>query len=165
MRILLYFTNPFANNEVVRAGFNDLVRIPLTAVSDLRVDDESQLVLSKALLSTSDAAAVKVQGLSGPVPTSFTLHQNYPNPFNPTTTIEFTLGAPGASGAHNVELNVYNILGQRVVQLFSGLLPAGNHQVVWNGTDSREQKVASGIYLYKLQVDQESQTRKMVLLK
>ena len=165
MTILMYFTNPFAADEVIAAGRRELVVIPLSAVGNLRAGDRSQLQLSKALLATSDATAVKVQGLTAPMPAGFVLSQNYPNPFNPSTTIEFTLGAPGSSGIHDVRLDIFNILGQEVKQLVNGPLPAGNHQVVWDGTDDRDQRVASGIYLYKLQVGPDCQTRKMLLLK
>ena len=87
--------------------------------------------------------------------------QNYPNPFNPTPTLEFTFGPQGKQ----VQLDVFNILGQNVTTLINEYLPPGTHQVEWNSSDHNGQKVASGVYLYKLQVGQESQTKKMLLLK
>lgn len=165
MTILLYSSNPFAGDEIIHAGRSDLVNIPIKAIRRLDVGDRSQLVLNKAKLATEKAMAVKVHGMDTPLPTNFHLAQNYPNPFNPTTTIEFTLGTPGQTGSHRVDLNVYNILGQQVNELVSGTLPAGNHQVTWDGTDDAGRQVASGIYLYRLRVGDASQSKKMLLLK
>ena len=85
---------------------------------------------------------------------------NHPNPFNPTTTISFSL--PNNS---NVELSIYNIKGQRVKQLISDQLSAGEHSVVWDGTDNNNIPVTSGIYFHKLKVSNFQKVRKMILLK
>lgn len=86
---------------------------------------------------------------------SFILHQNYPNPFNPETIIEYDL--PIRS---KVKLIIYNIRGEEVALLINGSMSAGNHRVSWNAS-----RMASGIYVYKLQVGEFIQTKKMVLLK
>jgi hypothetical protein len=164
LTVLLYCSDPGHREELILAGRSDLVKIPIRANERVNADDKSQLVLNQALLATTDAAAVKVEG-AAQLPGNFHLSQNYPNPFNPSTTIEFTLGAPGAVGSHDVSLRIYNILGQEVNSLFEGTLPSGNHSVAWDGNDQRGRRVASGIYLYKLQVGDQSQTKKMVLLK
>ncbi len=91
---------------------------------------------------------------------SFTLKQNYPNPFNPVTEISFTL--PVAS---HTRLDIYNIMGQKVVTLVDRRLSAGDHTVKWNGLDEKGEPVASGIYLYHLQADDFTASKKMVLLK
>ena len=89
------------------------------------------------------------------------LYQNYPNPFNPSTTIEFSI-----KNNSQVELLVYNIKGQKVKQLVSDYLLAGQYGIVWNGDDDNCKPVASGIYCYKLNVDGEIETvRKCLLLK
>ena len=80
------------------------------------------------------------------VPDSYQLEQNYPNPFNPSTTITF--GVPEAS---EVTLAIYNMRGQLIQTLHSGPIAAGQHNVVWNGNDSRGVKVASGVYVYRLE--------------
>ncbi len=85
---------------------------------------------------------------------------NYPNPFNPSTTIYF-----GLQEASQVNLKVYDILGREVNCLVSRFMPAGEHQVEWNGTNSRGEQLASGMYFYRLQMGQQVQTRKMVLIK
>ena len=94
------------------------------------------------------------------LPTSFTLAQNYPNPFNPSTTISFFLKQPG-----QVELSIYNITGQKVTTLENNLVSAGEHRIEWHGMNNDGQPVASGVYLYRLKTDNNSQTRKMLLIK
>ncbi len=89
------------------------------------------------------------------LPESFALAQNYPNPFNPTTSIEFSL-----TQRANVTLTIYNVLGQMVELWQPGELPAGTHALEWNAG-----ALASGVYLYRLQVGKQSLTRKMVLLR
>jgi hypothetical protein len=93
-------------------------------------------------------------------PGSFQLHENYPNPFNPTTTISYDL----AKGA-DVNLDIYNILGQHITTLVNASQEAGHYEVMWNATDGHGQTVASGIYFYRLSTDEASQTKKMMLLK
>jgi hypothetical protein len=94
-------------------------------------------------------------------PTEFGLKQNYPNPFNPATTITFTL--PSVSP---VRLEVFSLLGQKVKTLVSGEYGQGVHQVVWAGDDDSGRKVASGVYLYRLNVGAHgSFVNKMVLTK
>ncbi len=94
------------------------------------------------------------------LPQSFVLYQNYPNPFNPTTTISFSLAEAG-----EVSLEVFNMLGQKVKTLLAGCVTAGSHTVEWDATDNRGDKVASGVYFYRLTSTEGSQTRKMALLK
>jgi hypothetical protein len=99
-------------------------------------------------------------GNDGSLPSGFSLHQNYPNPFNPTTTIAFQLSHPA-----EVALEVFNIRGQKVVTLIDGFQAAGHHSVEWNATTSHGNKVASGVYYYRLRANEISQTKRMVVLK
>ena len=89
----------------------------------------------------------------------FTL-SNYPNPFNPETSISFSI--PEVS---NVELSIFNIKGQKVKQLVSDQLSAGQHLVIWDGNDSHNKRVSSGIYFYRLETESKTVTKKMLLLK
>ena len=91
-------------------------------------------------------------------PTTFALGANYPNPFNPATTIP--LAVP--DGAKNVDLTIYNVLGQPMRRVWTGPLPAGEHRLTWDGRDAQGQPVAAGVYMYRLQVDEQTRTRKMV---
>jgi hypothetical protein len=93
--------------------------------------------------------------LSSVVPTSFELSQNYPNPFNPSTTIRYMLPTGG-----KVTLRVFNLLGQVVETLVEQQQNAGSYMVVFNAS-----RLSSGTYFYKLDTDQFSVTKKMMLLK
>ncbi len=89
------------------------------------------------------------------LPTVFALEQNYPNPFNPTTTIRFAL--PKTS---RVQLEVYNILGQRVVTLLNEMREGGYYNEIFDAN-----AIASGVYIYRLQADNSSAVKKMLLIK
>ena len=86
--------------------------------------------------------------------------QNYPNPFNPTTEIVFNV--PDAA---DVILEIYNLLGQRVTTLIDGLVNTGEHRVKWDGLTDSGQPVATGVYFYRLQIGDFTETKKMLLLK
>ncbi|MBD3332067.1 T9SS type A sorting domain-containing protein [candidate division GN15 bacterium] len=88
------------------------------------------------------------------VPNTYELAQNYPNPFNPTTTIEFSL-----EQASQYTLSIYNVTGQKVHEV-SDMGNAGQNSVVWDASGQ-----ASGVYFYKLESDNFSATKKMMLLK
>jgi len=88
------------------------------------------------------------------------LHQNYPNPFNPSTTISYDLNEQT-----QVQLNVFNVKGQKIITLINDNKNAGIHSVIWNGRNENGKSVPSGIYLYKLQTEKYSSIKKMILMK
>jgi len=90
----------------------------------------------------------------------FGLLQNMPNPFNPKTTIAFTLPETG-----DVSLEVFDVAGRKVATLLDGQLDAGPHRVEWNGVSDSGERVASGVYFYRLTAGGEKISKKMVLLK
>jgi photosystem II stability/assembly factor-like uncharacterized protein len=90
----------------------------------------------------------------GGTPQEMCLHQNYPNPFNPSTTIRYDL--PNRS---YVTLTVFNLLGQQVARLVDGQIEGGYHEVVFDGKG-----LSSGVYLYRIRVDDVVQTKKLLLL-
>jgi hypothetical protein len=94
------------------------------------------------------------------IPTEFALSQNYPNPFNPTTSIKFAIPENA-----NVQLNVYNMLGQKVRTIMDGMQDAGYYTVNWDGTNDLGSKVSSGIYIYRISAGKYNATMKMNLLK
>ena len=94
------------------------------------------------------------------LPETCYLRQNYPNPFNPYTIIEF--GLPEKS---QVDLAVYNLLGQKIKTLINKSLPANNYVFEWDGTNDNGVKVSSGVYLYKLISGNYTETKKMIMLK
>jgi hypothetical protein len=105
----------------------------------------------EAITSVDDPAAV---------PLKFSLNQNYPNPFNARTLISFTLPSSGQTG-----LTVYDLLGRRIRVLHSGYLSAGEHSLVWDGTNQSGAIVSSGVYFYRLESVGGAKTMRMLLLK
>jgi hypothetical protein len=164
MKILLYNFAPYGSDDFMQPGKVDLVEIPITAYANLEADDKTKIRLTEALLSTTTAGSISVSGIDAPLPSSFTLMQNYPNPFNPSTTIKFELGVTGTL-QQQVNLDIYNILGQHVTALIDGYYPSGEHEVVWDATNNSGHRVATGIYLYRLKVGDEYKTKKMLFLK
>ena len=95
-----------------------------------------------------------------PQPEGCILYQNYPNPFNPATTITYQLPESG-----KVRLDVYNLKGQMVKTLIDSTQVSGMHSIEWNGTDTENRSVASGVYLYRLSSLNNVQTKRMLLMK
>ena len=85
---------------------------------------------------------------------------NYPNPFNPDTTIQYSLKKAG-----NVSINIYDLAGKLVKSLYSGYKPLGTHTESWNGLNSRNQVVASGVYYVRMQSEGNCDIRKIMLMK
>ncbi len=99
-----------------------------------------------------------VPGVSLPVRTE--MFQNHPNPFNPSTTISFDLHKESA-----VHLQVLDISGARIATLVHEVFAAGQHNIVWNGTDDSGRSVSSGVYLYQIQAGDVTSTKRMILIK
>lgn len=109
----------------------------------------SAIFLADALTSAGETSSYALK-----------LNQNHPNPFNPRTTISFIL----PKTAH-ATLSIFNAEGKLITSLIDKTLDLGRHEITWNGTDSGNNSVASGIYFYRLLADGKILTRKMVLLK
>ena len=103
----------------------------------------------------ADSAAVDIYTPQAAVPGRYSLAQNYPNPFNAATTIKYEL----PNQAH-VTLEILDVLGRKVKTITDGLQQSGYHQVIWNAGD-----VSSGVYFYKIQAGEYSESRKMILIK
>ena len=103
---------------------------------------------------TATTIPVSVEDVSTLVK-DYYLDQNYPNPFNPSTRINF-----GLKKAGNLEITVYNVLGNKVATLFNGFKSAGSHSVLFSASE-----FSSGVYFYKIISEGFVQTRKMLLLK
>jgi immune inhibitor A len=91
---------------------------------------------------------------------SFALHQNSPNPFNPMTVISFDLPRDQL-----VRLSVYTMDGRRVATLRDGIMPAGQHEATWTGTDDGGRPMPSGLYFYRMEAGPFSETRRMILVR
>ncbi|MFQ5865285.1 MAG: serine hydrolase [bacterium] len=126
-------------------------------------DGSSGYVFSVAIALVDaylDYVATGVADSNPPSPGDFTLHQNYPNPFNPETAISYQL--PVAS---EVQLIIYNALGQKIRSLVNGQQSPGLKSVVWDGKNDLGQPVSSGIYFYTLKAGERAQTKKMLLIR
>ncbi len=93
-------------------------------------------------------------------PKELQLHQNYPNPFNPSTVISYQLSA-----SSNVTLTIYNVLGQKIKTLVNSFQSAGEHTIIWNATDNSNNPVSSGVYFYKMETNETSIQKKMILIR
>jgi hypothetical protein len=100
--------------------------------------------------SYSNEVEIEVTG-----PKDFALYQNYPNPFNPSTTIKFALPVKT-----NLSLSVYNTLGEKVAEIFKGEMEEGYHEITFNASG-----LSSGTYFYKIESENYSATKKMLLIK
>ncbi|MBU1317594.1 MAG: M6 family metalloprotease domain-containing protein [candidate division Zixibacteria bacterium] len=96
-----------------------------------------------------------------PLPESFSVEQNYPNPFNSATVISYSL-----QNAGEVEIEIFNILGQTVISERQDIGQPGAHSFEWDGRDSNGNEVPAGVYFYRLSVDEEQHdVKKMLFLK
>ncbi len=107
---------------------------------------------------------VRVNGSDGDDPVvpvvATELKNNFPNPFNPETTIAYSV-----KEASPVNIEIYNVKGQLVKTLVNEVQEAGNHSIVWKGTDNNGRSVSSGIYYYKMTAGKFSSTKKMIMMK
>lgn len=103
---------------------------------------------------------VSVEDPAAEIPTDFELSQNYPNPFNPETVIKYKILQNG-----EVELAIFNLLGQKVRVLVNEVHVAGSYEVRWNGTDDLGNLLSSGVYVYRLKAGDVIRTNKMLLLR
>jgi hypothetical protein len=141
-------------------------------VGDINGDGRDDILLAprETALDHQDAGRIIIQsGWSDPVaaddeepllPQTFSMEQNHPNPFNSSTTIEFSL-----ERYEFVEIKIFNLLGQQVATPLAESLPAGDHQMVWDGLTADGTPAPSGIYLYQIITEDFAQAKKMLLLK
>ena len=122
-----------------------------------------RIYLGLLRLAKKQDVLVSIKQTADNTPTSFELMQNYPNPFNPTTKIRYSipLGETNSGASvQNVVLKVYDVLGNEVVTLVDEFKPAGNYEVEFNAN-----RLASGVYFYRLTAGSFSDSKKLTLLK
>jgi nitrous oxidase accessory protein NosD len=93
-------------------------------------------------------------------PVSFALEGNYPNPFRTQTTLQFDLPEPV-----DVTLSVYDVMGRRVATLVQERLPAGSHDITWQGRGQNGQALASGVYFMRLTAGDRTATRRLTIVR
>ncbi len=130
-----------------------VTRVAIRSKYNSGVQDFNKLVLFQ--IETPTAIRQKDEGL----PKTFALLQNHPNPFNASTLIRFDL----PNNAH-VVLTIHNILGQEIAILVNGEQTVGRYSVRWDGKDFAGRNVSSGVYVYRIQTEQLSKTKKLLLL-
>ena len=140
---------PFPTVNAVTAAFSMDVT---DGIDTVKIDDIDKVIYIRRYdyLSTIDET----------VPATFALHENYPNPFNPTTTLRFDLAE-----VSDVNVVIYNMLGQKVRTFNMNSISAGSHSIKWNATNDLGDPVGAGVYLYQLKAKDFLKTRKMVLMK
>jgi hypothetical protein len=128
-------------------------------VADINNDGDDEIVKIATINNIRIYSVVNgadgINDDTGQIPSQFKLYPAYPNPFNPSTTISYDLLKESP-----VNIGIYDILGQRITTLINQKQPAGHHQIIWNAKD-----FSSGIYFYKIQAGDNSETEKMLLLK
>ncbi len=125
---------------------SDPVKILIDIGNDGTIDD--------SLIVANEVTNIEENNYVG-IPKEYKLQQNYPNPFNPSTTISFEL--PQKS---EVNLTIYNTLGQVVATLINEVKQAGQHQIVFDASD-----LPNGVYIYRINAGSYSAAKKMILLK
>jgi hypothetical protein len=173
---VLVTDNEFHHVEIIRMGDSLHVYFDSQKVASAEITEEitgqigigshsDKVSFDNVHISTIDLAKRLHTLKTQQIPKTYALSQNYPNPFNPTTTINYQL--PEAS---EVKLFIYNIMGQKVVTLVDQDKEPGYHEILWDGLNQFNQKVASGIYMYCIEAigkggKRFKKVKKMLLLK
>ncbi|UCD64186.1 MAG: T9SS type A sorting domain-containing protein [Candidatus Zixiibacteriota bacterium] len=155
-RVMVGSAGPFDFN----AGDSQYVLLAFASVSgtsNLNSITELRSILNSY---TDFPVGIEDEPPAAQLPQGYLLSQNYPNPFNPSTTIRFTL--PRRS---DVKIDIFNILGQRIVTILDEARPAGQHSVVWDGTDENNRPVSTGLYFYRIKAGDYTDSKKMLMLK
>lgn len=134
----------------------DVVRTTVATIASLAEPMHCDALESE----TFEVGSSPVSIVNQSTPERFSLHQNFPNPFNPSTTLRYQLPEHMF-----VNIVVYDLLGNEIVTLVSEKQKAGNNSITWQGIDARGHQVSSGMYLYTINANQYTATRKMILLK
>jgi hypothetical protein len=131
-----------------------------TAFEGVPSGAERDLLMGRILTWLVPSGAVGVEPAADADPIALALAPNAPNPFSGRTRLRFAVPKAGA-----VKLSVYDVTGRLVADLVDGVLPAGNHTADWDGRDRAGRRVASGVYLARIEAGGETRTREMVRLK
>lgn len=136
-------------------------RLPVKNASVTFIDNSDTTIKYSALTNSSGKYQINLTITSindgNNLPTKFKLEQNYPNPFSSTTSIPYDLNKQS-----DIHVTIYDILGRVVRKFHVGWQSMGTHSILWDGRNSLGQKVATGIYFYRLNANGESQVKKMI---
>jgi hypothetical protein len=134
-------------------NFGTQVKVRFRAYSDPGVTSQGWWI-DDIRLNNYCIATIGVNGNSE-IPLKFALEQNYPNPFNPSTNIKFELPKQ-----EFVTIKIFDVMGREVASLVNETKEAGYHSIVFNGAD-----LSSGLYIYKIEAGDFTDTKKMILIK
>jgi glucose/arabinose dehydrogenase len=169
-----YIYGDYCNGKIWMLRYNNgnvssdslLITLP-TSLSSFGVDEQNELYIlgytNGKVYRFNKSSSVGINNNTNPIPEKYLLEQNYPNPFNPATKIRFRISNKifaKADGNENVVLKVYDILGKEVATLVNAKLNDGIYEIQFS-----DNKLPSGIYLYKLEAGDFTDTKKMVLMK
>ena len=143
-------------------GASAMTGPPDDGVSESELEEARKLGERVAAIAgqLKSRASVNVNARTNQLPDGYGLQQNFPNPFNPETQISYQV--PRRS---RVLLKIFNAAGQEMRTLVDEEQPEGKYKVQWDGRDNNGRRVVTGVYLYKLNVQGVTQTKKMLLLK
>lgn len=127
--------------------------------ADSTIDEDVETNNTTTAANKLHVSPTGVELNSDLIPTDFALSQNYPNPFNPETIISYALPKSAT-----VRLTIYNVFGRTIRTLVDGSVKPGEHSIVWDGRDNQGQRVASGVYFYKLEAGEFRAMKKMILM-
>ncbi len=156
--------SPYKGTAVAIGNLNDSISVQIGVYG---TDDD--FTIAEDIVIASDYAELTVQigvGVevaideSGLTPFEFALHQNYPNPFNPETNIQFDVAENS-----DVNVSIFNIMGQKVATLVNGNMDAGIYHIKWNGLSDKGIALPSGMYFYKMKSSKYQSVKKLVLVK
>ncbi len=158
------FTIELTNNAMVaeyRTLGNETILVIVEPESDRLFTYTGDYTITSVIAVNVLSRTMEIELTDRILPDVFELSQNFPNPFNPNTQIQFTLGKDNL-----VSLNIFDIQGRLVKSLVSNsYYLSGYHNITWNGKNNLGIQVPSGMYIYKLVSENQTITRKMVLMK
>ena len=150
-------TTQFFAYQRTQGGANPVWPLPEWTSGDLKysatLTSTDNLQLGDPFWFTGKVTGVKT--VTNNVPHTYSLSQNYPNPFNPSTNINFSLEKPS-----NVTLSIYNVLGQKVATLVNSFMQAGSYTYQFDAS-----KLASGVYIYRIEAGNFVSAKKLILMK
>jgi hypothetical protein len=149
-----YWYDYFTGDSINVTSVTNLTDSILLAPGDFKLYTSVKLPLPEQGI-LSDVELIDEQ-----IPVEYYLEQNYPNPFNPSTVIRYSIIDPSP-----VSLKVYDTLGREIKSLVNEEQASGTYEVFWDGNDSMGNKVSTGVYFYRINAGEFSETRKMMLIK